>query len=144
MRLARNHKTTQRRKPRIVIDVRLTEHESPRATSLPWSWGSFARAWKHAWSTPERPEADSLDLLQAVYRNPDQPLHTRIRCGAMALPFERPKLAVTATINGGDFAERLDKAIERSRNSRNGVVIEHQPAIEHPASGLGLTLRRRD
>jgi hypothetical protein len=89
------------------------------------------------------PEEDSLALLQAVYRNPDQPLHTRMRAAAMALPFERPKLAVTATINGGDFAERLDKAIERSRNSRNGVVIEHQPAIEHPASELGATLRRR-
>lgn len=98
------------------------------------------------------PEADSLDLLQSVYRNPDQPLHTRIRCAAMALPFERPKLAVTATISSEDFADKLDRAIARSRGD-GAKVIEHQPgpaetavansAREHPASELGATLRRR-
>ena len=27
----------------------------------------------------------------------------------------RPKLAVTATVNAGDFADQLEKAVERSR-----------------------------
>jgi hypothetical protein len=80
------------------------------------------------------------------------PLPTRLRAAALALPFERPKLAVTAVFSGeGDFALRLDRAVERSRAVR---IIEHQPQAEparteavkrpeHPASELGPTLRRR-
>ena len=68
------------------------------------------------------PEATSLELLQAVYSNPALPLSTRMRAAIAALPFETPKLAVTAIgpMSEG-FAMQLEKAIARS-----GKVIEAQ------------------
>ena len=60
------------------------------------------------------PNGTSLDLLQQVYRNPSLPLPTRIRAATAALPHEHPKLAVTTVVNVGDFADQLEKAIERS------------------------------
>jgi hypothetical protein len=44
-----------------------------------------------------------------------------------AVPFEHPKLAVTATVNAGDFADQLGKAVERSRMVS---MIEAKPIIE--------------
>ena len=65
----------------------------------------------------------SLDLLQAVYRSPDQPLSRRMRAAIAALPFEHPKLSVIATLgpNHG-FAAKLENAI-RSAQDR-GLIID--------------------
>jgi hypothetical protein len=61
------------------------------------------------------PKASSLDLLQAVYRNPDVPLSVRMRAAGMAIPYEFPKLSVVASVNDPEgFAERLERAIQRS------------------------------
>jgi hypothetical protein len=46
-------------------------------------------------------------------RNPSIPLPVRIRCAVAALPFELPKLAVTALVNDQDFATLLDQRIKR-------------------------------
>jgi hypothetical protein len=56
----------------------------------------------------------ALGLLQSVYRDPEVPLHTRIRCAALALPHEVPRLTAVANIDVNDFADKLEKAITRS------------------------------
>ena len=68
------------------------------------------------------PNATSLTLLQKVYRSSSVALQTRMRAAIAALQFEHPKLAVTANVESGDFADQLDKAIERSRK-----IIEAKP-----------------
>jgi hypothetical protein len=68
----------------------------------------------------------SLAFLQAVYRCPNQTLHVRMRAAALCLPYEHPKLAVTALLDGTeDLGARLHRAIERSAK-----VIELRAAQE--------------
>jgi hypothetical protein len=69
----------------------------------------------------------SLSFLQAIYRNPEVPLPVRMRAAMAALPFENPKLAVVATVDGNkDFAFQLDQAVERTRRV---LMIEDKPMI---------------
>jgi hypothetical protein len=71
-------------------------------------------------------EATSLDLLQAVYRNPDVPLSVRMRAASMAIPYEFPRLSVVASVNDpASFAERLERCIQRS--GVRPLLIEHAP-----------------
>jgi hypothetical protein len=78
----------------------------------------------------------SLDFLQAVYRDPRQPMSRRMRAAVAALPFECPKLAVTAVIEGGaDFAARLERACARSAKVIEARA-EPQPAM--PPTDLRL------
>jgi hypothetical protein len=81
------------------------------------------------------PNGMGLDLLRAVYRNPGVDLSIRMRAAMACLPFEAPKLAVTALIdNEKDFAAILDRRIKHMEALRtNGVrsndvkVIEARP-----------------
>jgi hypothetical protein len=58
---------------------------------------------------------NSLAFMQAVYRDDDLPLSTRLKAAAAALPYEFPKLAVTALIQeGGSIAEKIEAARRRS------------------------------
>jgi hypothetical protein len=57
----------------------------------------------------------AIDYLRSVYRNPLQPDNVRMRAAAIAIEYELPRLAVTAMVTAGDFADQLEKAIERSR-----------------------------
>ena len=70
------------------------------------------------------PEAISLDLLRAVYRDPTQQLSIRIRCAMACLPFETPKLLATAIVNEGSFAELLDRRLKRMEEMK---LIEAKP-----------------
>jgi hypothetical protein len=65
-------------------------------------------------SAPELGGASSLEFLRAVYADAAQPMHRRMRAAIAALPFEHPKLAVTATINAEGFAAQLEAARSRS------------------------------
>lgn len=79
--------------------------------------------YKPTAQTFELPEhSSSLGLLQSIYRSPAMPLSVRMRAAATALPFEFPKLAVTASFNGADFAAQMEKAFRRSAK-----VIEAEP-----------------
>jgi len=94
------------------------------------------------------PTASSLDLLQAVYRDPSQQLHTRIRAAMACLPFETPKLAVTAQITEQDFATLLDRRLKRIEEMKlleaNGAqVIDAKPQPVETKPPVARTNDRR-
>jgi hypothetical protein len=64
---------------------------------------------------------DALTCLQRAYNNPQASETNRIKAAGLAVPFERPKLSVTATASVGLF----DLLEERRRRSK---VIEYQPS----------------
>jgi hypothetical protein len=75
-------------------------------------------------------DAAPLDFLCAVYRDLTQPIGVRLRAAIEAAPYVHPKLSATAfLVPGGDFAERLERAIGRSRAAQSGgpFVIDHNP-----------------
>jgi hypothetical protein len=76
-----------------------------------------------------------LALLQAIYRNPNQPLNARMRAAIEALPYENPKLSAVAHghFEGKDFATQLERAIERSKQP---VPLLNGPGEELPAGEL--------
>ena len=78
------------------------------------------------------PNGMSIDLLRAVYRNPSVPLPVRIRCAVAALPFELPKLAVTAVVNEQDFATLLDQRIKRMEARERTQTIEQTVEVKPP------------
>jgi hypothetical protein len=85
---------------------------------------------------------NALEFLQATYRSPYVPFHTRMRAASMALPFESPKLQATASVRFDlDFSAKLDRAIQRSDKHR---LIPNAP-LERPAevSETPSAFRRR-
>ena len=82
---------------------------------------------------------DALTFLRAVYQHPKVPLSVRMRAASIAISFEVPKLSVQAVVtNQEDFAQRLDRCIERARETRmlpGPNIVEHR-SREHPPSEL--------
>jgi hypothetical protein len=81
------------------------------------------------------PNATSLDLLRAIYRNPHAELTTRIRCAMACLQYEHPKLAVVAQVTEQGFAELLDRRLKKlaamEQNGSKAAAIEApKPEIE--------------
>jgi|SRR6516165_3556159 len=83
-------------------------------------------------------------LLKAVYQNPEVPLSVRMRAAMACLPFETPKLAVTAQITEQDFATLLDRRLKRLEEIKlveaNGAkAIDAKPQVEtshHPLAPM--------
>jgi hypothetical protein len=69
-------------------------------------------------SAPER--VNSLEYLQRIYRDPNQPTPVRMRAAIEALQFENPKLSSVGVgyIDASDFASRLERAINRSERAK--------------------------
>jgi hypothetical protein len=57
-------------------------------------------------------ELDALSYLQAVYQGKIIAEPPRMRAAIEALPFERPRLAVTANVDGKDFAKRMEQIMD--------------------------------
>ena len=68
-------------------------------------------------------------LLKAVYQNPEVPLPVRMRAAIACLPFEVPKLAVTAVVNEQDFATLLDQRLARIEAMRTDEA-RPRPQVE--------------
>ena len=86
-------------------------------------------------------------LLKAVYQNPEVPLSVRMRAAMACLPFEIPKLAVTAQITEQDFATLLDRRLKRLEEIKlveaNGAkAIDAKPQVETKPPPARTTDRR--
>jgi hypothetical protein len=80
---------------------------------------------------PEGPEVgDSLDLLQSIYRDVATPMPTRMRAAALAIAYERPKLAVTGRVDMRGFGDALDAVIAKGRPKaeQSAMVAQRQQA----------------
>ena len=77
------------------------------------------------------PDETSLDFLQKVYRSSGQPLATRMRAAAIALPFESPKLTAMAvsSMNGEHFAAMLERAIARSQAPLKQIELKANETV---------------
>jgi hypothetical protein len=72
----------------------------------------------------------ALDYLQAVHCGRITPEYARMRAAIAALPFESPKLAVTAVVGEKDFASILDARIRHWRSIEGTKIIEQK--VERP------------
>jgi hypothetical protein len=73
---------------------------------------------------------DALEFLQSLYNDPSEPKTIRMKAAIEALPYERPRLAVTATVTGDDMATRLDRAHDqRIRAMKDGKLTEKEYAL---------------
>jgi hypothetical protein len=75
----------------------------------------------------EGPRAGSaLELMQAIYRDPAQPQHTRIKCAAVAIAYESAKLSVSMAVNHRGMGDMIDAAHRKHLEARRE---EAEPAV---------------
>ena len=78
-------------------------------------------------------DGTSLDFLRAIYRDPSQPMHRRMRAAIAALPHEHPKLTAIAQVGGGkDFAAPLEAANARLLELRSSPA-QLAPEVLEPS-----------
>ena len=83
----------------------------------------------------------ALEFLQAVYMDDELPLLTRVRVAVACLPYEVPKLAVTAVVSEQDFATVLDRRLKRIEETKANA-IEATPVIDGEKVDARLPDRR--
>jgi hypothetical protein len=88
------------------------------------------------------PNGMSLELLQKVYRCAALPLVTRMRAAMACLPFESPKLAVTAVVSEQDFATVLERRLKRIAELEATPINGNKPEIEVKPSMPRIADRR--
>lgn len=76
-------------------------------------------------------DATPLDGFIAIYRNPRLPEHLRFRAMAEAAKYMHAKLSTVALVQPGDFARKLDIAIERSNRAK--LINGEAKAIDQKA-----------
>jgi hypothetical protein len=90
-------------------------------------------------------DATSLDFMQAIYRDPTQPMTRRIRAAQIAIGYEHPKLAVNANTNLNfasemeAFARAVGKSnvIDAKANYRaDRALPTAEPTPTDPAAGF--------
>jgi hypothetical protein len=82
----------------------------------------------------------ALPLLQMAYRGQVQLTPQQMRAAIEALPFENPKLGVTANVTvDGSFAERLEHALARSQSL---PMLNPPKPIEHEELVTAEELKR--
>ena len=102
-----------------------------------------ARADPEAIEIP--PNANSLDLLRAIYRSTALPLTTRMRAAMAALKHEVPALLATAIINERDFAAVLDRRIAHYEQlQRQTKLIHVAPAATNGNATNGNTVGAKE
>ena len=97
-----------------LVDLQMLDRRQPDEIGLP-------------------PDGNSLQFLQACYRNYALPLHTRMRAAMAALKHEVPALLATAIVNENSFAELLDRRLKRMEQQTK--QIEAKPINEPIANG---------
>src|SRR6516162_6176107 len=83
---------------------------------------------------PQRLKLDALRYLQMIYRDPQLSTAVRMRAAGLAIPYEVPKLAVTAVVSEQDFATVLDRRLKR---------IEEMKLLENKVVNGGTTITDR-
>ena len=104
---------------------------------------------------PDEPQSlklDALRYLQMIYRDPRLSTAVRMRAAGLALPFESPKLAVTAVVSEQDFATVLDRRLKRieemkllEKKTINGNAVVSEMTIEpepQPSPPMPAALNR--
>ena len=77
---------------------------------------------------------DALDYLQAVYRGEIEADSTRMRAAALAIPYERPKISVTASVNGRGLANAIEAAYAKRIHAPQTQALL---AAERDREGVG-------
>ena len=76
---------------------------------------------------------DAYELLRSVYSNSALPIAMRMRAAIETLPFEKPKLAVTAMVDSQGIAALLEARLRRIAEAESDPkAIEAAPMIEAP------------
>jgi hypothetical protein len=83
----------------------------------------------------------ALAFLRSIYQSQALPLHIRMKAASLTLPYESPKLAVTAVIPGQDFAALLENRLKKIAETAKVIEARRSPTWTCRLSvGLGLRL----